>query len=103
MCINEGNRIVTVAEQGDWTYMDFAAGKTPLPSPNLAWNTYGTGIESIGVDVRGLGDPACGALPGVSLVPRVQARAPGQLGALLLDRPDDQRLGRPHDARLSAL
>ena len=50
MCINEGNRIVTVAEQGDWTYMDFAAGKTPLPSPNLAWNTYGTGIESIGVD-----------------------------------------------------
>jgi threonine dehydrogenase-like Zn-dependent dehydrogenase len=41
---------VAVAEQGDWTYMDFAAGKTPLPSPNLAWNTYGTGIESIGVE-----------------------------------------------------
>lgn len=34
----------------DWNYIDFAGGKTPLPEPNLGWNTYGTGVESIGVD-----------------------------------------------------
>ncbi len=32
----------------DWTYIDFAEGKTPLPEPNLGWNTYGTGLDSIG-------------------------------------------------------
>ncbi len=34
----------------DWNYIDFASGKTPLPEPNLGWNTYGTGVESIGRD-----------------------------------------------------
>ncbi len=35
---------------GDWNYVDFAEGKTPLPEPNLGWNTYGTGLDSIGRD-----------------------------------------------------
>lgn len=34
----------------DWTFSDFGLGKTPLPNPNWGWNTYGTGIESIGKD-----------------------------------------------------
>ncbi|MGI9605818.1 MAG: zinc-binding dehydrogenase [Acidimicrobiales bacterium] len=33
-----------------WSYLDFRSGNTPLPEPNLAWNTYGTGLEAIGVD-----------------------------------------------------
>jgi threonine dehydrogenase-like Zn-dependent dehydrogenase len=41
---------VSQVDQTEWTYLDFVAGKTPLPSPNYAWNTYGKGIESIGVD-----------------------------------------------------
>lgn len=32
----------------EWNYIDFAEGKTPLPEPNLGWNTYGTGLDSIG-------------------------------------------------------
>ena len=31
-----------------WNFVDFVSGNTPLPEPNLAWNTYGKGIESIG-------------------------------------------------------
>ncbi len=33
-----------------WNFNDFGLGKTPLPSPNWGWNTYGTGIDSIGKD-----------------------------------------------------
>ena len=33
-----------------WNFVDYVEGNTPLPTPNLAWNTYGTGIESIGRD-----------------------------------------------------
>ncbi len=33
-----------------WNFVDYVKGDTPLPAPNLAWNTYGTGIESIGKD-----------------------------------------------------
>lgn len=33
---------------GEWTYGRYRAGDTSLPDPNLAWNTYGTGIESVG-------------------------------------------------------
>lgn len=32
----------------DWQFNDFVQGHTPLPSPNLGWNTYGTGLEGIG-------------------------------------------------------
>jgi len=31
-----------------WTFEGYLAGDTALPSPNLGWNTYGTGVESIG-------------------------------------------------------
>jgi len=34
----------------NWTFADYVKGDTPLPEPNLAWNTYGVGIESIGLD-----------------------------------------------------
>ncbi len=37
-------------ERAAWSFTDFVSGETPLPSPNLGWNTYGTGIESIGRD-----------------------------------------------------
>ncbi len=37
-------------EAKEWNYADFEAGKTPLPRPNMAWNTYGKGIDSVGVD-----------------------------------------------------
>lgn len=43
----------------DWTFVDFAAGTTPLPEPNLSWNTYGTGIEGIGRD----GEPEAAEIP----------------------------------------
>ncbi len=33
-----------------WTYERYRSGATDLPSPNLGWNTYGTGVESIGRD-----------------------------------------------------
>lgn len=33
-----------------WNFVDYVEGNTPLPSPNLAWNTYGTGIDAIGRD-----------------------------------------------------
>lgn len=33
---------------GEWTYDSYRAGGTPLPEPNLAWHTYGTGIDSMG-------------------------------------------------------
>ncbi|MEM9655099.1 MAG: zinc-binding dehydrogenase, partial [Actinomycetota bacterium] len=35
-----------------WTYEEFQQGATPLPEPNLGWNTYGKGIERVGVDGR---------------------------------------------------
>lgn len=43
-----------VADTGasGWNFVDFVSGETPLPEPNLAWNTYGTGIEAIGIDGR---------------------------------------------------
>ena len=31
-----------------WSFDGYRRGDTPLPEPNLAWNTYGTGVESIG-------------------------------------------------------
>ena len=35
---------------GEWSYDRFRDGTAPLPHPNLAWNTYGPGVESIGRD-----------------------------------------------------
>jgi len=35
-----------------WSYDRYREGTTPLPRPNLAWNTYGGGVESIGRDGR---------------------------------------------------
>ncbi|MCE2513220.1 MAG: alcohol dehydrogenase catalytic domain-containing protein [Acidimicrobiia bacterium] len=37
---------------GEWTFERYRQGGTPLPEPNLAWNTYGVGVESIGRDGR---------------------------------------------------
>ncbi len=34
------------------TFEQYWAGTTPLPEPNLGWNTYGKGIELVGVDGR---------------------------------------------------
>ena len=42
-----------------WNYIDFVNGKTPLPEPNLGWNTYGKGIESIGRE----GEPEAMEIP----------------------------------------
>ncbi len=36
----------------DWSFDRFRAGTTTLPSPNLAWNTYGKGVENVGVEGR---------------------------------------------------
>ncbi len=36
--------------ENEWSFVDFASGETPLPSPNLAWNTYGKGLDAIGID-----------------------------------------------------
>lgn len=36
----------------EWTFDRYRGGDTPLPVPNLAWNTYGTGVESMGRDGR---------------------------------------------------
>lgn len=48
--IYNGSKRGEHGRMADWNYIDFASGKTPLPEPNLGWNTYGTGIESIGRD-----------------------------------------------------
>ena len=32
----------------EWTFDRYRVGDTPLPTPNLAWNIYGTGVESMG-------------------------------------------------------
>ena len=32
----------------DWTFADYRLGDTVLPEPNLGWNMYGTGLESMG-------------------------------------------------------
>lgn len=32
----------------DWTFADYRVGDTALPEPNLGWNMYGTGLESMG-------------------------------------------------------
>ena len=37
---------------GAWSYDRYREGTAPLPCPNLAWNTYGGGVESIGRDGR---------------------------------------------------
>ena len=37
---------------GEWSYDRYREGTAPLPRPNLAWNTYGGGVESIGRDGR---------------------------------------------------
>lgn len=34
----------------DWTFADYRVGDTALPEPNLGWNMYGTGLESMGDD-----------------------------------------------------
>ncbi len=34
----------------DWTFADYRSGDTALPEPNLGWNMYGTGLESMGDD-----------------------------------------------------
>ncbi len=39
-----------MTDTAEWNFTDFVAGDTPLPSPNLAWNTYGKGVESMGKD-----------------------------------------------------
>lgn len=39
-----------MTDTADWTFSDYVAGDTPLPSPNLAWNTYGKGVENMGKD-----------------------------------------------------
>ena len=39
-----------MTDTADWNFTDFVAGDTPLPSPNLAWNTYGKGVENMGKD-----------------------------------------------------
>ena len=39
-----------MTDTADWNFEDFVAGETPLPSPNLAWNTYGKGVENMGKD-----------------------------------------------------
>ncbi|MCY3850003.1 MAG: zinc-binding dehydrogenase [Acidimicrobiaceae bacterium] len=31
-----------------WTFADYRVGDTALPEPNLGWNMYGTGLESMG-------------------------------------------------------
>lgn len=49
---NWGGINLAVTGESDWNFVDFVSGETPLPEPNLAWNTYGTGIEAIGVDGR---------------------------------------------------
>ena len=41
-----------MAATGEWSYDRYREGTAPLPSPNLAWNTYGEGVESIGRDGR---------------------------------------------------
>lgn len=33
-----------------WTFADYRLGATALPEPNLGWNMYGTGLESMGSD-----------------------------------------------------
>jgi len=35
-----------------WTFDGYRAGTTTLPEPNLGWNTYGQGVENVGVDGR---------------------------------------------------
>jgi threonine dehydrogenase-like Zn-dependent dehydrogenase len=35
-----------------WTFDAYREGTTSLPDPNLGWNTYGRGIENVGVDGR---------------------------------------------------
>ncbi|MDE0606452.1 MAG: zinc-binding dehydrogenase [Acidimicrobiaceae bacterium] len=50
----------------DWTFADYRAGGTALPEPNLGWNIYGTGLESMGDD----GSPEPMEIPAVG---------PGQL------------------------
>jgi len=39
-----------VTATGEWSYDRYREGTAPLPSPNLAWNSYGRGVESIGRD-----------------------------------------------------
>ena len=39
-----------MAAEESWTFDDFRQGTTPLPAPNLGWNTYGKGIEKVGTD-----------------------------------------------------
>lgn len=41
-----------MAATGEWSYDRYREGTAPLPRPNLAWNTYGEGVESIGRDGR---------------------------------------------------
>ncbi len=46
---NQGGRL---AEPDTWSYDRYRSGETALPSPNLGWNTYGTGVQSIGIQGR---------------------------------------------------
>ena len=39
-----------MTDTAEWNYSDFVAGETPLPATNLAWNTYGKGVENMGKD-----------------------------------------------------
>ena len=41
-----------MTDSAGWNFVDFVAGETSLPSPNLAWNTYGKGVEAMGKDGR---------------------------------------------------
>ena len=43
------------AQDASWSVAAFRQGTTPLPTPNLGWNTYGKGVENVGKD--GLPEP----------------------------------------------
>ncbi len=52
VCPVGGAQAFSVQPSADqtWTYEDYRAGRTELPMPNLAWNTYGKGVENVGRD-----------------------------------------------------
>lgn len=61
-----------MAANESWTFDEFRQGTTPLPAPNLGWNTYGKGIEQVGTD--GKPEPIAVEQPGVDqLLVRVDA------------------------------
>lgn len=43
-------RRAALSTQQQWTFEGFRDGATPLPEPNLGWNTYGKGLERVGIE-----------------------------------------------------